>query len=89
MQTWSVDQLVPGGLLTRTDNSGPFTLTEARVVDLERDTTLIQIADPVVIGFAPGNFELPPDPDFHFTGAGYAELARLIYPGMRTAGLVP
>jgi len=60
--TWSVDQLVPGGLLTRTDNSGPFTLTEARVVDLERDTTLIQIADPVVIGFAPGNFELPPDP---------------------------
>jgi lysophospholipase L1-like esterase len=35
------------------------------------------------------DFELPSDPDFHFTGAGYAELARLIYPGMQAAGLVP
>ena len=33
--------------------------------------------------------DLPAEPDFHFTGAGYGEIARLVYPAMREAGLLP
>lgn len=32
---------------------------------------------------------LPRDPDFHLLGAGYADLARLCYPALRKAGLLP
>jgi len=34
-------------------------------------------------------FEIPEEPDFHLLGAGYEHLARLCYPAMRAAGMVP
>lgn len=40
-------------------------------------------------GTASADVQLPPDPDFHFNAAGYAELARLVYPRMRAEGLLP
>jgi hypothetical protein len=33
--------------------------------------------------------ELPEDPDFHLTGAGYADVARLAYARLRAEGLLP
>ena len=33
--------------------------------------------------------ELLPPPDFHFTGAGYAHIARVVYPRMQAAGMLP
>ncbi len=35
------------------------------------------------------NLKLPQDPDFHLTGAGYGELARLTHERMRAEGLLP
>ena len=32
---------------------------------------------------------VPEEPDFHLTGEGYGHMARLVYPAMREAGLVP
>jgi lysophospholipase L1-like esterase len=31
----------------------------------------------------------PPEPDFHLTGAGYGAIARLVYPAMQAAGILP
>jgi len=37
----------------------------------------------------PPELEQPKEPDFHLTGAGYASMARVVYPAMQRAGLVP
>jgi hypothetical protein len=39
--------------------------------------------------FAGYPFELPPDPDFHLTGAGYAHIASLAHEALRAEGLLP
>jgi lysophospholipase L1-like esterase len=39
--------------------------------------------------FAGGSVQRPDDPDFHLLGSGYAEFARLCYPGLQAAGLLP
>jgi len=39
--------------------------------------------------FAGVPFELPADPDFHLTGAGYAHIARLAYARMQAEGFLP
>ena len=36
-----------------------------------------------------GNDGLPDEPDFHITGEGYAHLARICYPAMSEAGMLP
>jgi len=36
-----------------------------------------------------GEFELPVEPDFHLTAEGYAHMARVVYPHMRAAGILP
>jgi len=33
--------------------------------------------------------ELPKEIDFHLTGAGYGHIARIVYPGMQAAGMLP
>ncbi len=38
---------------------------------------------------APYPGEMPAEPDFHLTGAGYAAIARVVYPRMREAGMLP
>ncbi|MEM7306189.1 MAG: SGNH/GDSL hydrolase family protein [Planctomycetota bacterium] len=49
------------------------------------------IADEAVQEYFAGNTEaeLPPEPDFHFTGDGYGHIARLCYPLLRDAGILP
>lgn len=39
--------------------------------------------------FAGQEAERPDEPDFHLLGSGYADLARLCYPPMQAAGLLP
>jgi hypothetical protein len=39
--------------------------------------------------FAGFPVELPADPDFHLTGAGYAHIARLVHEKLRAEGLLP
>ena len=39
--------------------------------------------------FAGYQTELPKEPDFHLTGAGYGHIARVVYPHMQAAGLLP
>ncbi|TAJ24039.1 MAG: SGNH/GDSL hydrolase family protein, partial [Planctomycetota bacterium] len=39
--------------------------------------------------FAGQAAQLPQDPDFHLLASGYADLARLCYPAMREAGMLP
>jgi lysophospholipase L1-like esterase len=39
--------------------------------------------------FAGQHAEMPRDPDFHLLGSGYADLARLCYPALREAGMLP
>lgn len=39
--------------------------------------------------FAGCPLEIPPDPDFHLTGAGYAHIARLAHARLRSEGLLP
>ena len=38
---------------------------------------------------SPPELVQPEEPDFHLTGAGYGSMARVVYPAMRSAGLVP
>ena len=38
---------------------------------------------------SPPELVQPAEPDFHLTGAGYESMARVVYPAMRAAGLVP
>lgn len=47
-------------------------------------------ADDAVQAYFRGEvFEPPEDPDFHLTGDGYGEIARIVYPAMRDASLLP
>ncbi len=39
--------------------------------------------------FAGCQADIPPDPDFHLTGAGYAHIARLSYARLQAEGLLP
>ena len=34
-------------------------------------------------------FVMPDEPDFHLTGEGYGHIARLAYPAMQAAGMLP
>jgi hypothetical protein len=49
------------------------------------------IADEAVQAYLAGDAVVDPphDPDFHFTGEGYGAIARLCYPLMRDAGMLP
>lgn len=48
------------------------------------------IADEMVQAYFAGEgYEQPQEPDFHLTGAGYGHIARLAYPRLVEAGLLP
>ena len=49
------------------------------------------VADEAVQAYFAGeeNLELPDEPDFHLTGEGYGHIARVAYPHLREAGILP
>ena len=67
---------------------GVLSQARARATAAGKDWDALPYPEQIAF-FAGLQAEIPPAPDFHLTGAGYAHIARLVYAGMQAEGMLP